>query len=46
MKVMNQLVAGSSQELQVLSVTRSTEFIVNNVERKVLEMADVLSTML
>jgi hypothetical protein len=43
---MNQLAADSSQELQVLSVTCMPEFIVNNVDRKLLEMADVLSTML
>ena len=43
---MNHLVADSSQELQVLNVTRSTDFIVNNVEQKVLEMAGMLSTML
>ena len=43
---MDQMMADSSQELQVISVTRSTEFIVNNVEQKVLKMAGVLSTVL
>jgi len=38
------LVAGSSQELQVLSFTRGTEFIANHVEQKVLQMAGVRCT--
>jgi hypothetical protein len=43
---MDQMIADSSRELQVLSFTCMTEFIVNNVERKMLEMVDVLSTVL
>jgi len=43
---MDQMMADSSQELQVPSVTRSTEFIVNNVEQTVLEMEGMLSTVL
>jgi len=38
------VVAGSWQELQVLSFTGSTELIVNNVEQKALEMAGVRCT--
>jgi hypothetical protein len=38
------LVADSSQELHVLSFTRSTEFIENNVEQKVHEMGGVRCT--
>jgi hypothetical protein len=38
------LVADSSQELQVLSFTCSAEFVVNNVEQKVLELAGVRFT--
>ena len=40
------VVAGSWQELQVLSFTGSTEFIVNNVDQKALEMAGVRCTVL
>ena len=40
------VVAGSGQELQVLSFTGNTEFIVNNVEQKALEMAGVRCTVL
>jgi DNA-binding protein Fis len=43
---MCQFVSGSSQELQVLSVSHIYEFVVSNVEQMVLEMVGVRSTIL